>query len=41
MPDDLERARQRRQRRAATQPAGAFGPSARKQAVIRRVLAKV
>ena len=32
MPDDLDRARQRRQRRASTQPVGAFGPGPRKQA---------
>jgi hypothetical protein len=39
--DDLERARQRRERRRATAPAGAFGPSARKQETIDRVLARV
>jgi hypothetical protein len=41
MPDDLERARQRRERRNSTQPAGAFGPSSRKKAAIDRVLVKV
>ena len=41
MTDDLEKARQRRLRRASTQPVGAFGPSARKQVVINRVLGKV
>lgn len=41
MADDLERARQRRERRATTQPVGAFGPSTRKQATINRVLARV
>ena len=41
MTDDLERARQRREQRRATQPVGAFGPSARKQEQIDRALAKV
>jgi transcriptional regulator with XRE-family HTH domain len=43
MADDLERARQLRQRRRATQPAGNFGLAAgsRKKATIDRVLAKV
>ncbi len=41
MTDDLEAARQRKRRRATTQPVGAFGPSARKRAAISRVLAKV
>lgn len=40
MSDDLERARQRRERRRTTRPAGAFGPSARKQAVIDRVMTR-
>lgn len=39
--DDLARARERKQRRRATKPAGAFGPSARKQATIDRVLGRV
>jgi hypothetical protein len=39
--DDLERARQRRERRQATRPVGAFGPSRAKQARISRVLARV
>lgn len=39
--DDLEKARQRRRQRAATQPVGAFGLSGRKQIVANRVLAKV
>lgn len=41
MADDLERARQRRERRRRPRPAGAFGPSARKQRQIDRVLVKV
>ena len=41
MTDNLEKARQRRLRRASTQPAGAFGPSARKQTAISRVLNRV
>ena len=41
MADDLGEARRRRQQRRSVQPAGAFGPSARKQAVISRTLAKV
>jgi hypothetical protein len=41
MADDLERARQRRRQRRATPPAGAFGPSARKQETINRVLSQV
>jgi transcriptional regulator with XRE-family HTH domain len=41
MTDDLERARQRRQQRRATQPVGAFGPSGRKQVVINQVMARV
>ena len=40
MTDELERARQRRQRRISA-PAGAFGPSGRKQVAISRVMAKV
>jgi hypothetical protein len=39
VPDDLERARQRRQRRAAK--VGAFGPSTRKRQAIDRVMARV
>ena len=39
MADDLERTRQRRQRRAAK--AGAFGPSTRKRQAIDRVMAQV
>lgn len=39
--DDLERRRQRRERRRTAQPAGAFGPSGRKRAVINRVMVKV
>lgn len=39
--DDLERARQLRERRRTTKPVGAFGPSSRKQAVIDRVISKV
>jgi transcriptional regulator with XRE-family HTH domain len=39
--DDLERLRQLRERRRTTQPAGAFGPSGRKQVTINRVLARV
>jgi hypothetical protein len=39
--DDLERARQRRERRRTARPAGGFGPSARKRARIDRTLAKV
>ncbi len=41
MSDDLDMARQRRQRRASTQPVGAFGPSLRRQVTINRVMAKV
>jgi len=41
MADDLDRARQRRQRRNSAQPVGAFGPSGRKKERINRVLAKV
>lgn len=41
MADELERARQRRQRRNSTKPVGAFGPSARNQRRIDRVLVKV
>jgi hypothetical protein len=41
MTDDLEQARQRRERHRTTQPVGAFGPSGRKQVVINRVLARV
>jgi hypothetical protein len=41
MSDDLERARQRRQRRKATAPAGAFGLSGRKAVRANRVLARV
>jgi hypothetical protein len=40
MADDLSKARQRRERRR-TPPAGAFGPSSRKQARIDRVIDKV
>ena len=39
--DDLERARQRRELRRTTRPAGEFGPSGRKQDVIDRVLVRV
>jgi hypothetical protein len=39
--DDLERARQRRARRHASVPVGAFGPSGHKQETINRVMAKV
>ncbi len=39
--DDLERARQRRQRKRATQPAGASGPSAGKRQAIDRVMVRV
>lgn len=41
MTDDLERLRQLRQRRRATQPAGNFGVTGAKAARIDRVLAKV
>ena len=41
MTDDLDEARRRRARRRETQPAGAFGPSGRKRAVIDRVMARV
>lgn len=41
MTDDLEAARQRRQRRRGTQPAGNFGVTGAKAARIDRVLAKV
>jgi hypothetical protein len=41
MADDLDSARQRRQRRRAVQPVGAFGPSGRKRQVIDRVMARV
>lgn len=41
MTDDLEAARQRRQRRRTTQPAGNFGVTGAKAARIDRVLAKV
>jgi hypothetical protein len=41
MTDDLERARQRRQRRDNPGRAGAFGPSAWKQIAIGRVMCKV
>jgi hypothetical protein len=41
MTDDLEAARQRRQRRRETQPAGNFGVTGAKAARIDRVLAKV
>jgi hypothetical protein len=41
MTDDLERARQRRQRRRETGPVGAFGPSTARQMAIGRVTAKV
>lgn len=41
MPDDLDKARRRRQKHRAVQPAGAFGPSARKRIVIDRTLTKV
>ncbi len=39
--DDLERARQRRERRRVTAPVGAFAPVGRKKARIDRVMAKV
>jgi transcriptional regulator with XRE-family HTH domain len=39
--DDLGEARRRRERRRATQPVGAFGPSTRKRATIDRVLTQV
>ena len=39
--NDLERARERRERRAQARPAGSFGPSGRRQAVIDRAMAKV
>ena len=39
--DDLDKARQRRQRHRSARPVGAFGPSQRKQQVINRVLDKV
>jgi len=39
--DDLELARQRRDRHRSTRPVGAFGPSRRKQAVIGRVMDRV
>jgi hypothetical protein len=39
--DDLELARQRRDRHRSTRPVGAFGPSGRKQAAISRVTDKV
>lgn len=41
MADDLDEARQRRQRRRTGRPAGAFGPSSRRKAVIDQVMAKV
>ena len=41
MADDLERARQRRERRRTTQPVGAFGPSGRKRQAIDRVITRV
>lgn len=41
MTDDLERARELRRRRKATQPAGAFGVVGAKKARIDRALAKV
>jgi hypothetical protein len=41
MVDELAEARRRRQQRCAVQPAGAFGPSRSKQAVIDRVMARV
>jgi hypothetical protein len=39
--DDIETARERRRQRKAVRPVGAFGPSARKQATINRVLTQV
>lgn len=39
--DELARARQRRERRRTTAPAGAFGPSGRKQASIDKAMDKV
>jgi hypothetical protein len=39
--DELARARQRRDRRKVTQPAGAFGPTGSKRVAIERALAKV
>lgn len=39
--DDLDRVRQRKQRRATAKPVGAFGPSARKRRAIDRVMARV
>ena len=41
MSDDLTRARERRERRRTTQPAGAFGPSGAKRDRIERVMSKV
>ena len=41
MADDLAKARQRRERRRHTTPAGAFGPSTRKQVPIDRAMEKV
>lgn len=41
MSDDLTRARQLRERRRSTAPAGAFGVSGRRQAQITRVMDKV
>lgn len=39
--DELERLRQRKQQRRATQPVGAFGPGGRKRVAINQVMAKV
>lgn len=41
MPDDLARARQRREQRRSTAPVGAFGPSPRRQIQIAGVMDKV
>lgn len=41
MTDDLEAARQRRERRRSARPAGAFGPSGAKRERIDRVMARV
>ena len=41
MTDDLERARQRREKRAPVRPVGSFEPSGRRQAAIDRAMAKV
>ena len=41
MADELQRARERRQRRQATRPAGTFEPSARRQIAISRLISRV